>query len=1102
VTAVTDPFGRKALFAYSADGHLTNITDPVNITSSYTWAANDFISQLATPYGITKFASVDGFTTQGNFARSLTITDPLGLTSRVDYVQLGPTSGTGIPDSDPQNTVPQKFGISVTNQFLSWRNAFVWNPDQLSLATHSDGSVDYTKARIMHFLHQGFAVAVAAPILESMKNPLENRVWYTYPNQIASMYAGTSNKPYAVARVLDDGTTQLTNFERNSFGKVTQLTDPVGRQFTYGYASNGIDLVSASATTGGANLQMFSATYNAAHEPLTVTDSAGETSTVTYNSNNQLLAVSNALHQTIQYNYDTNSFITSVQVILTSPPTGTPQLSAFTYDGYDRVKTITDELGYTKTIVYDLVNRPTTIAFPDGTADNLTYQVLDLASVTDRLGHTTSYQHDADRRLISIKDPLGRTTQFGYCTCGAISEIIDPVGNTTNFHFDLEDRITSRQYADGSQTLYKYEATTSRLKSLTDGNGQGASYTYNADNTLNALAAPSSPAVPLVSFTYDPVFNRRQSIKDTFGTTTYTYNPTFSGTPLLGGGQLESEQGPFGDVISYKYDALGRRISRSVGPTQATESSVFDGLGRLSSVTNPLGVFLYSYLGASGRVSAVTSLHLLDGVGAIPALAESATYYGVDRDNLPKTISWSGAQGLLASFNYAYDAQKEITQITFEGNGVNLGGSGSSSGPSSYQVNYDGDGELLGVTPVGNQHGGISYAYTYSPAFNILSMQVGNTAANLTYNNLNQLATTSISFEGGGTLRPTAGVSYDGAGNLSTLGKTKYGWIPAVSSRPVSLAEPDWNLATIQYSNGTTNFQYDGLGRCTEISDNINGATVTKRYLWDGFTICQEYDMTSANASNPGGIVTKRYFAQGVQINGSPYYYTSDVQGSIIHLIDANGIVESQYRYDPYGNQDEVVSGNIKSDIGYTGMFQHRPSGLSLAVFRPYSPGMGRWLSRDPLGEFANLEHRQFGNRLAFAHGARFNATDLNLYAYARNNPTSLRDPSGLQSCPEQEESVDDSGSGGGRYRTSLGLFAYGGYSGVTAGGYPYTGSVEYYDEEPGEASIAPLLLLGDLILGGLAAEYGAAWLTNVAMGYMGVETGYESYEATKSGNE
>jgi hypothetical protein len=47
---------------------------------------------------------------------------------------------------------------------------------------------------------------------------------------------------------------------------------------------------------------------------------------------------------------------------------------------------------------------------------------------------------------------------------------------------------------------------------------------------------------------------------------------------------------------------------------------------------------------------------------------------------------------------------------------------------------------------------------------------------------------------------------------------------------------------------------------------------------------------------------------------------------------------------------------------------------------------LARWLTRDPIG-----------NGYAFANPTSFNATDLNSYAYVRNNPMSLRDPSGLQ---------------------------------------------------------------------------------------------------------
>jgi RHS repeat-associated protein len=989
VTAVTDPFGRTANFTYSADGHLTSITDPMGITSSYTWSINDFISQLTTPYGTTKFAYLDGYlgpTYDSNpnpniapaccFSRSLTITDPLGLTSRVDYVQNAP----GLQDADPQNSVPQVIGTQNSN--LEWRNAFVWNPSQLALATNPDGTLDYTKAHIMHFLHLNGTSA--APVLESEKYPLENRVWYTYPGQPAGNMAGLSNQPIAIGRVLDDGTTQLTTFQRNSIGRITQLTDPVGRQFTFSYDTNGIDLLSETATTGGAHSVLFSATYNSQHEPLTFSEADGETTTLSYNTAGQPLSLKNPLGQITAYTYDPSGFLTAIdrQPTIHPPLWQSARIVSFTHDAYGRVQTITNELGYTETISYDLANRPTAIAFPDGTTDKFGYQFLDLVSLTDRMNRTTSFQYDADRRQVAIKDPLGLSTQFSYCACGVISAIKDPAGNTTSFNFDLQDRITSRQYPDGSKALYTYELTTSRLNSLTNANGLGATYAYNADNTLSAiLSGPQPGAVPFVTFTYDRVIRRLVIMKDTFGTTEYGYYPDSSGTPLRGGGQLASERGPYGDIVSYKYDALGRAISRSIGRgtpvtippiprTGQSETLTFDNLGRISSVTNVLGTFSYTYLGASRRISAISSAH---------GPNEIVTYYDVNEDNLVKQISWTvvpphfpsphPARVLLASFNYGYDADDEITQITFGGSHVNFpSGLGASTSATSYRLNYDADSELLGVTPVGNAPGA-NYAYSYSSAFNMLSSQTGNTTTNFSYNNLNQLTTPET--------------SYDGDGNLTALGQTRFEWIPAASSRPVDLSQADWNLMYIHNSNGsTTQFRYDGLGRRTEIIEGGNGGIVSdKRYVWCGFRICQEHDMMAASASLPGGPVTKNYFNQGVQINGSPYYYTLDGQGSVIHLVNSQGGVAAQYQYDPYGNQVSILG--PPSDVGFTGLFEHQPSGLALAVFREYSPSIGRWLSRDPIGEFATITRRP-------------RVPMMSLYTYATNDPLNFRDPSGL----------------------------------------------------------------------------------------------------------
>ena len=114
-----------------------------------------------------------------------------------------------------------------------------------------------------------------------------------------------------------------------------------------------------------------------------------------------------------------------------------------------------------------------------------------------------------------------------------------------------------------------------------------------------------------------------------------------------------------------------------------------------------------------------------------------------------------------------------------------------------------------------------------------------------------------------------------------------------------------------------------------------------KRYIWCGYTICQEHDMRAATASLPGGPVTKDYFAQGMQLYGEyPYFYTFDKQGSIYQMIAGDGNVASQYQYDPYGSQMKVA-GSMTSDIGYTGLFEHQPSGLALATFRGYHRRLG-----------------------------------------------------------------------------------------------------------------------------------------------------------------
>ena len=101
-------------------------------------------------------------------------------------------------------TILKSTTLESNMSHLFYRNTFYWDKHAYAIAAG-----DYTKARIRHWLHQASATGHA---LESSKAPLENRVWFTYPGQQNPLHLGTLDTPNAIGRVLDDGTTQLTQF--------------------------------------------------------------------------------------------------------------------------------------------------------------------------------------------------------------------------------------------------------------------------------------------------------------------------------------------------------------------------------------------------------------------------------------------------------------------------------------------------------------------------------------------------------------------------------------------------------------------------------------------------------------------------------------------------------------------------------------------------------------------------------------------------------------------------------------------------------------------------------------------------------------------------
>lgn len=920
IRRITDPFARSATFEYTFQGGpsgiwmLSRITDPVGITSDFYYhPASDLVRDLVTPYGTNTFLIGQGGGPNGT-TRFVETHYPDGSRDRVEFNQ---SSTLGIPSNEPAAAVPA--GMPVLNDFLQGRNTFYWSRTA-SASSHGD----YTKARIYHWMHAPDNASTSG-FLESTKEPLENRVWFARGGNPSFSTVTTPNRPTHIGRVLEDGQTQLHRFQYNAFGHVTNSVDPAGRTLSFIYASNAIDLLEVRQTRAGNNERLVTATYNHQHQPLTITDAAGQTTTLIYNPRGQLLTETNPRNETTTYHYDTNGYLRSID----GPLPGPNDTVHFTHDALGRLQSITATDGYTVAFAYDDLDRTTQVTFPDDTQTTLEYSRLDLIRVRDRAGRVTEMAYDALGQLIRQTDPLNRVTRFDWCRCGNLGSMTDPMGRTTSWFTDVQGRLTTKQYADGSRVNYIYEEASSRLGQVIDEKHQVTQFAYNLDDSLQSVSYGNSAVpTPGVSFTYDTNYHRITSMTDGVGTTRFAYHPIM-GVPLLGAGTLASVDGPLPkDTITIRYDELGRPIATAINGLAT--SLTFDPLGRVSQETNALGSFTYDYDGATRRLLST----LMPG----GQIAERS-YGDVLADYSLQRITHRVGNTPLSEFTYGHDVPAgRIARWTQQG---------GTAPPSVFSFGYDDANRLLSVIVTNSGSTAQSFAYAYDPADNRLSETIDGTAHETTYNALNQLSTSTA---------PNAPRTH----NWDALDR-----LTAVVSGPER-----------------TEFTYDGLSRLASIRKLVNGAEIShRRFVWCGGQICEERDLS--------GAVTKRYFPEGMTIETGAargdFLYTRDHLNSVRDVTDADGNVRARFHYDPFGRPSELA-GDIPVDFGFAGMFWTAEASLNLTHFRAYDPDLGRWLSRDPLQEG---ETEEGPNLYAYVQNDPINLSDpLGLISVAGLNWT------------------------------------------------------------------------------------------------------------------
>ena len=351
-----------------------------------------------------------------------------------------------------------------------------------------------------------------------------------------------------------------------------------------------------------------------------------------------------------------------------------------------------------------------------------------------------------------------------------------------------------------------------------------------------------------------------------------------------------------------------------------------------------MGAFDPVYIGNSGRVDFITYPN---------GQKADFDYHPNSLDKRLKEIKNVGPTGnVISKFNYVYDVTGQITEWTQFNPGMTAG--------ERHVIGPDAADQLHTIDVRDENTNALlqQFTYGYDLAGNRTSEQIDAGVTTWAPNAFNQL----VSQSGSGGARS---FTYDSNGAMTDDGATRtFEWDAA------------GRLYAINYT-GTTNrteFGYDGLSRRVKIVEKTNGTVTSEKHLaWEGMAILEERDASDT--------VIKRYFPEG-QLEGTSYFYTRDHLGSVREVTDSTGSVLNSYEYDAYGRQTPIYqSPSGKSDFGYTGHYIHQLSGLHLAPYRAYDAPLGRWLSRDPIGE----------------SGGR------NLYGYVHNRPVQFRDPRGLQ---------------------------------------------------------------------------------------------------------
>jgi len=960
--------------AYDAYGNVATVTDALNRTTTNTYDAQTFtyLTQITNTLGHSRQLAYDP-----RVGQVLSSTDQNNVTTTTEYDALGRvTKVIGPNDTAALPTVSYEYDLFPTPPSRSVVHTRIQSgqPEELTVYAFTDGLGRTIQTRSPA---EDPSKQIVSGAIELDDRGLVIKQWAPYLEEFSSSYVPVSSpapRPEPLAPPVV--------YVYDVAGRLLTATDPNGSVSSTSYDD-------WSVTTTDANNHSTRRSLDAYGRLIMVEEfNVGQTYTTTY--------AYDALDNLIQVDQWGLS------------PQGTVPMA-------------------TTHVAYDSLGRKIAMDDPDMGVWTYDYDAVDnLTSQTDARGVTISFMYDALNRLkqksyaipqsSGISDP--GTVTYTYdnpvkpFSKGKLTEIADGSGSSS-FEYDNLGRliVESKTIGGTTYTIHRAYDLLGRLTSLTYPDSEIVSYTYNLQGGIETIAAMGTgpegglSSTPLITnMDYNAAGQLTRLEYGNGVVTDYSYNPQTLRLDRL------TSQGPSGMLqdFTYSFDPIGNVTQIVDSVHSGTQSFLYDDLNRLSHATGAYGTYTYAYdpLGNMIDKEGVAMQYGQNGAGPHAVTSTSAglslTYdaNGNLTEKRPGSCDVSPASCSLSQL-FEYDtenriskvttAQEETVSVTFK-QGWNF---------FSLPVLPE-DGRAVVLLPTFAQD--FEQIAKFEPATGSYQHYVGNPKFDdfdaLEYGVGYQVfATQEVTVEFRGQLptqRLNEGLGPDWhllpaiqlapAAASSTFGGLDYDQLLALDAdgqvlqptSEVAAAQAYWihlrSAGTFRPSlprDPTTRFVYDGDGG--RVKRTTSEGTTT--YLGEVY----EEDST--------GTATKYIFAGDLRIatrdsTGGLRFYHTDHLGSSNALTDGTGQLAQLAEHSPFGAVSRAeafgsTAPGSATPVGFTGQRQDTMNGLIIFPARAYDPQLGRFLQPDP-----------------FVQDPADPQT-LNRYAYVRNNPINLVDPSG-----------------------------------------------------------------------------------------------------------